>query len=117
MLEAHKVDREMAEAISKVEQEMAASLLGPLFQKVEESAPSLQALLAWLQEVKSDLVSRLNDFREKEGEPSPKAAEISRYQVNAFVDRTRQVGAPLVQEMNPSYYNLIGKIEFRPIRR
>ncbi|MEI6310019.1 MAG: AAA family ATPase, partial [bacterium] len=114
MLEAHKVDREMAEAISRVEQEMSASLLGPLFQKMEESVPSLQSLLGWLQEVKKDLVSRLNDFREKEGEPIPKAAEISRYRVNVFLDRTRQAGAPLVLEMNPSYCNLTGKIEFRP---
>ncbi|MCX5971766.1 MAG: ATP-binding protein [Coprothermobacterota bacterium] len=122
MLEAHKVDREMADRVGQVEREMAVSLLSPLFLKMRESpqqcsragAPPFEPLWGWLQEMKEDLVAHLYDWREKEGEPIPKAAEISRYRVNVFIDRTRQVGAPLILEMNPSYYNLTGKIEFRP---
>jgi len=36
-----------------------------------------------------------------------------RYRLNLLVDRDGIVGAPIVIERNPTYYNLIGRIEYR----
>ena len=40
---------------------------------------------------------------------------MKRYQVNVLVDRRRDKGAPVVFEPNPSFQNLFGKIEKKPV--
>ena len=35
-----------------------------------------------------------------------------RYSVNLFIDNRNRTGAPVIREMNPTYYNLFGKIEY-----
>jgi len=40
---------------------------------------------------------------------------VKRYQVNVLVDRRREKGAPVVFEPNPSFHNLFGKIEKKPV--
>jgi predicted ATP-dependent protease len=36
---------------------------------------------------------------------------LDRYRVNVVVDNSKQVGAPVIVELNPSYKNLIGSLE------
>lgn len=37
---------------------------------------------------------------------------MKRYQINLFMDNKGKEKAPVVREMNPTYYNLLGKIEY-----
>ena len=41
------------------------------------------------------------------------ATTLSRYRVNVFVDNGDSQGAPVVLERNPTYYNLLGRVEYR----
>jgi predicted ATP-dependent protease len=114
VLESRQIDRQYGEELRKIEKELAYSLLEPLFQKYEEPFQSHEELVSWLREVKNDLVSRLKEFKEKESEEEKGAPELGKYKVNVFVNRANLKGAPVVFEPNPSYYNLMGKIEYRP---
>lgn len=37
---------------------------------------------------------------------------MKRYEINLFMDNSDKSAAPVVREMNPTYYNLLGKIEY-----
>jgi len=117
MLSSRQIDRNLTEKILQLEQEMAAALLTPIFARVDNEYGGHQDLARWLAEMKGDMVSRLDDFKEKEEVPLPlgkPTTDFGRYKVNVFVDHSGQQGAPVVHESNPSYYNLMGKVEYRP---
>lgn len=38
---------------------------------------------------------------------------FTRYKVNLFINNENTVGAPVIEESNPYYYNLFGKIEYK----
>src|SRR3989441_802257 len=38
---------------------------------------------------------------------------FTRYRVNLVVDNSHLRGAPVIEESNPTYYNLLGKVEYR----
>lgn len=40
-------------------------------------------------------------------------AFFDRYEVNLFIDNSNMKGAPLINETNPTYHNLIGRIEYK----
>lgn len=37
---------------------------------------------------------------------------MKRYEVNLFIDNKGKSGGPVIREMNPTYYNLFGKVEY-----
>jgi len=115
ILESRQIDRQFSEELKEMEKELAFSFLEPIFRKQEDSFREHPELISWLGEVKNDLISRLREFKEKEGgEEERSAPDLSRYKVNVFVNRAELQGAPVVFEPNPSYFNLMGKIEYRP---
>ena len=70
-----------------------------------------EEVLMYLAEVHDDVLANLDDFRSIDAEPrSP--ADISRYDVNMFVDNSRTDGPPIIVEQNPTYNSLMGRIEY-----
>jgi len=103
--------RRMKELSREVTESTVAQLLAELEQKYRE----LPEVLDYLAAVKADVVENGEQFRHTEGEdghtPSPDAPQFTRYQVNLLVDNAELTGAPVVYEDNPSYLNLVGRIE------
>ncbi|HEX5689513.1 MAG TPA: AAA family ATPase, partial [Roseiflexaceae bacterium] len=80
----------------------------------------LQAVQAYLKAVQEDMLNTVDAFRidpadqASEGGAAPawvKELVFRKYQVNVLVDNSKQAGAPVIVELNPSYPNLIGRIE------
>ncbi len=77
----------------------------------------LPDVLKYIDAVKQDIIENVNDFRrlgiEKESEDNRQTilSAFSRYQVNVLVDNSQTTGAPVIYEDNPSYLNLIGRVE------
>ncbi len=78
----------------------------------------------YLKNVKEDIIDNIALFlggkTGKGAEGGEKLLEmtgsfVERYQVNVLVDRRREKGAPVVFEPNPSFHNLFGKIEKKPV--
>lgn len=116
---SRQIDRNLREKMAALEKEMASSLLTPLFQKLESEYQNFSPILSWLDEAKEDLIQHLDDLKEKDEQSGMTLFEkpqpnVSRFKVNVFVDRSGLKGAPVVKESNPSFYNLMGKIEYRP---
>ena len=90
-----------------------------LVHEVKETFRGLTAVQEHLDKVEEDLIAHAEEFRgEPEGGPalpmlSPPGAFLDRYRVNVLVDRSGTHGAPVVFEPNPTYGNLLGRIEHR----
>lgn len=77
----------------------------------------------YLKKVKTDILDNFSLFLDRQGEQEvvqesflEMARELlKKYQVNVLVDRRQEKGAPVVFEPNPSFHNLFGKIEKRPV--
>ncbi|WP_346837238.1 ATP-binding protein [Microbulbifer sp. SAOS-129_SWC] len=76
---------------------------------------------AFIENIKREVTQNTDDFRaagergEKEGIAPAKlirASEFTRFRVNILVDNGGAHGAPVVYEDNPTYHNLLGRVEY-----
>jgi lon-related putative ATP-dependent protease len=122
--EIRELEKEATERIRQLEREVALFALGPLFDELHERYQDHAEVREYLQEVQNDIPEHLQDFRPDQqrqqmpaipGMPPQQSAEdrLARYQVNVFIDNSNLQGAPVVRERNPTYYNLIGRVDYR----
>jgi predicted ATP-dependent protease len=115
----HLLEKETVERLGELEREVALFAIGPLFQELREEYADQHEVLAYLAAVEEDVLEHLDELREPEQSPFPfpfggrRRDSWSRYRVNVFVDNGSTRGAPVVLERNPTYYNLLGRIEYR----
>ena len=112
-------DKGALEAIQKLDQEVAKYAIGHLFKDVEEKYQHLEEIREYLEAVLADILANLSDFKpegeEQQSSPipalTPRKNPLRKYAVNVLVDNSACSGAPVVLEMNPTYANLLGRIE------
>ena len=73
------------------------------------------AVIAYLEQTKADIIENVDQFRrvDMSGEQTVSADDeaFHRYSINILVDNADTQGTPIVFENNPTYQNLIGRIE------
>jgi len=117
------LDHEVAERMTSLEREVALFAVDPLLQEMRDKYSESADVIAHLERIRDDIPAHLADFREPR-EPqqqlpaTPRETAIhndhlDRYRVNVLVDRSAESGAPIILERNPTYYNLIGRIEYQ----
>jgi lon-related putative ATP-dependent protease len=115
--QVHQLEKEATRRVQELEKEVALFATEPLFRDLEERYRDQPEVLAYLDEVRTDLLANLGDFRDGEQQQLPFALahrpDFRRYGVNVLVDNGEMRGAPIVVERNPTYYNLLGRIEYR----
>lgn len=122
------LEKEAQDRVRELDKEIALFAVGHLLQDLRakyeacQGFGNCQAILDYLNAVENDVVERLDDFRatdKRQAQNVPpflqEMAEQSfeRYEVNVFVTQSDHGGAPVIQENNPTYNNLIGKIDFK----
>ena len=112
-------ERETRARHAELVRELATAATRQLVREVKEAFAGLAAVQAYLDEVEGDLIAHAEEFRgEGESRPAPPflpapGAFLDRYRVNVLVDRAGARGAPVVVEQNPTYGNLLGRVEHR----
>ena len=120
--QGRKLEKEAAERLRQLDREVALFAIGHLFEDLQHLYQEQPAVLEYLKQVQEDIPDHLDDFRgtKQEGQP-PAPPEMraalgedrfTRYKVNVLVDNSGASGAPVVEEFNPTYYNLMGRIEY-----
>ncbi|MGO0123533.1 Lon protease family protein [Desulfothermobacter acidiphilus] len=114
--ELQNLERMAQEAIKELDQQVAAYVLEILLREMREKYQSLPSVLIYLEAVKMDILDNLPLFRGRaEGErpatPWHREDPFRRYEVNTLVDNSELAGAPVIVEYNPTYSNLVGRIE------
>ena len=109
--------KERFDRFKQLNREMTLLAVGHLVDELKVRYANLPKVLAYLDEVREDVIENADDFRHT-GEPPPnipaflvQQPSFRRYQVNVVVDRNGRDGAPVVREDHPTYQNLIGRME------
>ena len=118
--------REASEKLRKLNLEVSRFAVKPLFDELREQFEDLKEVEIFLNAAEDDLVenaSRMGSRGEKAasiardaisgGDDSEKPS-LRRYRVNLLVDHRDSSGAPVIYEDNPTYQNLVGRIEHIP---
>lgn len=118
MRQVRKLEQEASKRERELEREVAVFATEPLFQDLRERFGDVPEVAEYLEDVKNDVLESLSDFHETEESPlqlalAPRPRDFARYRVNVLVSNGGADGAPVVVEPNPTYYNLLGRIEYR----
>ena len=114
----HRLEQEASRHVRELEREVALFATEPLFHDLAERFADQPEVLSYLADVEKDLLVNLADFRDGEEGALPfglgaRPKDFARYRVNVVVDNAGTTGAPIVVEHNPTYYNVIGRVEYR----
>jgi len=121
------LEKEAQDQLRELDREIALFAVGHLLEDIREkyrrceNLGDCEAVLDYLDQVENDVVEHLDDFRspEKRQQGIPPMFEefaeatFDRYKVNVFVTRDSGDGAPVIFENNPTYNNLIGRIDYK----
>ena len=114
-----QLEREARQAHEQLVSTVAAAATRQLVQELRERFAGITSVQHYLDQVEADLIEHAEEFRQLEDGKAPlpflppPGAFLDRYRVNVLVDRSGARGAPVVVEPNPTYRNLLGRIEHR----
>lgn len=125
MLQVPRWEREFRSRLRDLDREVATLVINDVIDDLFAKYKALPNVLEYLQAVQQDVGEHLEDFlSEPEEKPEAEAAlnlavpdgskqtaTLRRYQVNVLVDAAGAAGAPVIYETNPSYLNLVGRVE------
>jgi predicted ATP-dependent protease len=114
---ARLLDKEAHEKIHELNRRVAHFAMGHQLEDLKEKYQVNPRIPEYLVEVEEDILNNLREFLGQAPEtPFPvegmdKGSFLERYKVNLIVDNAAARGGPVVEEANPTYNNLVGRIE------
>jgi lon-related putative ATP-dependent protease len=116
--QARQIEREARRRVEELDREVAMAAVGDRFKELKDRYKSNQPVVRHVEGLAEDVVAHQADFRTAADQPGPDGLIVegvpTRYRVNVLVTHEDGDGAPVVQENSPSYYNLLGRLEYRP---
>lgn len=119
-----ELEKTTREALRQLDTETATFATQRIVNEVRERYKDHAEVLAYLDALQADVIEHVDLFRkgpEGSGQNVLQALAASgespfvRYQVNVLVDNRDLKGAPVIVETNPTYHNLIGRIEHKAL--
>ncbi len=130
MRQIQDLEEAAQERLAHLDQEIAAAAIGQSFEKLSQEYADWPNVAGYLAAARAYIAEHADDF--KEGARKERAAQegaapagglpalrpraessLDRYRLNVIVDNSNLTGAPVVVETNPTYLNLIGRVEMR----
>jgi hypothetical protein len=126
--QARAIEREAVEKVRELDQNVVREAVSHLFEKMREKYRGNPKVERFLEGAANDIAEHVEEFRNgnrppMEGVPGATVAAslaemqreetMNRYQVNVLVSNAETEGAPVICEEHPTYYNLVGRIDFR----
>jgi predicted ATP-dependent protease len=110
--------REFATQLKDLNKEFTESTIEQFIALLETKYREQPGILAYLEQVKEFAINNVQDFlpNDKSSDMQhlkQRVEEFPMYAVNVFVDSTQASGAAVVFEDNPTYQNLVGRVEYR----
>ncbi|MFZ5985728.1 MAG: Lon protease family protein [Bacillota bacterium] len=116
------IEKEAEERVAEWENKIALFAVGMQINDLREKYKDYKKVLDYLEKVQEDILKNLDDFREEEYSEeqqliipwvrSTEESPADKYKVNLLVDNSGLKGAPVIVDYNPTYYNLLGKLEY-----
>lgn len=107
--------RQMQQRFSRLNRETMELTVTEFINELVERYRTNEKISAYLAEAKQDIIENVDMFRQAgesdEKNFTAKEPEFNRYRINVLVDNADTQGAPVIFEDNPTYQNLLGRIE------
>lgn len=110
--------KETRDKVRELNREVTALAVGHLIEDLKQGFQTLPAVLAYLEELRQDIIVNAILFRKREegGQTLASLAEsqhnsLNRYRINLLVDHSTCRGAPVFYEDQPNFQNLVGRVE------
>jgi predicted ATP-dependent protease len=123
--EGKKLEREITEKLEAAETEAADYLVRMPLTDLKEKYRDYPRVVAYFESVREHILKNLQRFKGAESTSGSMASILQfgepptdpflPYRVNVFVDNSDTQGPPIIVETNPTYHNLFGVIEKKPI--
>ncbi|UCE06883.1 MAG: AAA family ATPase [bacterium] len=116
-----KLEAETKEKLERHERRMMRVAIEQPMRSIRQEFKEYGEVIDYLKDVEEDILDHLSDFLPVSGEIANESsirdlqsdgdATVDRYRVNLIVDNSKTIGAPVIVESNPTYNNLIGRID------
>lgn len=107
--------RELQQQFSKLNRETMELTVTEFMNELKEAYTADEKISTYLSHVKQDIIENVDQFRlageSEERNITALDPEFVRYRINVLIDNAETEGAPVIFEDNPTYQNLIGRIE------
>jgi lon-related putative ATP-dependent protease len=113
-------ERVIKEHVKELDNRIGLFAVGHLIDTLKEKYHEHSPIIEHLEAIRSEVLTNLDDFRPKTEEENPimamfkkgMEASLEKYKVNVLISHSDSRGAPVIIESNPTYYNLIGRVEY-----
>ncbi|MBU1084033.1 MAG: AAA family ATPase, partial [Candidatus Omnitrophica bacterium] len=121
LAEVRVMERNAKIKIKELEREVALFSVRHTIDELRFKYREFESVLEYLNHVQDDIIDNIDLFKDDSGDVqaslfglkgAPKKDEFKKYQVNLLIDHRHSKGAPVIYEQNPTYYNLLGRIEY-----
>ncbi|KGM43173.1 protein LonB [Alkalispirochaeta odontotermitis] len=120
-VEIDKLNNALHTDVEALMDDTTRSLIQSHLKKIKSEYHDSHHIMAYIEAVEKDIIENVNFFMPDEdsrsGEESvlllSQKSQLYRYQINPLTDHSGSQGAPVIFETNPTYYNVMGRIEKR----
>lgn len=120
--EVQQLQSDVREKMQELDKKTLGFAIEHLIDELKTKYEALPSIVEFLEDVRSSLMENTQTFKQMEQMeqmqqqmpyfmPGQGQNLFDRYRVNLLVDNSDQETAPVVHETNPTYYNLVGRIE------
>ncbi len=122
MGEIRRLNKDAVDRTKDIDTELVRFTLKPIIDELQDKYADHDHVVTYLDRVEADMVQHVDIFKPGEATQSlaagagmggPPEDVFTRYRVNCLVDNSACVGAPVVFEHSPTYYNLFGRVDYR----
>jgi len=125
MKRIRRLQKQGNQELKQLDEQVVLNMLGGLIEDLREKFEDYEKIGQYLGEVQQDILENIDTLKINLDEQSDSPAALQgkrqlelmqerafrKYQVNVVVNNREQEGAPVIVELNPTYANLIGRIE------
>lgn len=116
-------EKSAEDRVEEWESRIALLAVGTHINDLKEKYRENAVISSYLEKVQEDILKNLDEFIEEEAPENAQQLIIpwlkkeadsptDKYKVNLLVDNSSLKGAPVILDYNPTYYNLLGKVEY-----
>jgi len=121
LLSTRDLEEQIADTLDSLRRDAAKVVLKPRIKKLRDKFTS-PGLKAWFEALEKDILDNIDAFEEESDQPAIESGDgkipetvDDRYAVNLLIDHSRDTHPDVVLEPSPSYDNLFGQIQYRPM--
>jgi lon-related putative ATP-dependent protease len=104
-------EKNLKSRVKALEAEICREATGPILTELKDKFKESEKLAGGIDAMSRDIAENFGMFVTAARDESAEA-DFSRFSVNVLVSNSPDAGAPVIRETSPTYYNLMGKVEY-----